>query len=424
MDVSDDGPRDPVATARLNDLKTRIETKTGATNVHRYTVPWREGGVQTADLTQFAQNVYASLGDVILRQIAELTSTSREAQEEEAHRAFGDERCHGFIGRTEPLADIASCLRGGASRVLAVVGPSGSGKSALMGEAVRRARETYGDDTVIARFIGATPESANILSLLANLVAEIRRRYRVPQRAAERSIDSEAPVDIERLTVAFHEELARATAERPLFIFLDALDQLARENGALECYWLPSVPNPHVRMILSTALPAGADAMFGTTAATEHSCSPQDPRAIVMTSLERRSSEIEQVRLEPLSADDGRTLVFQWLSDVGRALTSEQHEAILRAFANERNPLWLRAAIGESLRLASWDAAPNFRSDLPGLLRQALNHLSAEDEHGAVLVEHALAAIAPRPGRVGRGRSDGCPVGRRRGHERFPPPLA
>jgi hypothetical protein len=101
VDVLDDGTRDSAAVSQLNDLKTRIEAKIGATNVHRYTVPWRDGGLQPPDLAQFGEDVYLALKDVILRQIDELASTSHEAQEEEAHRAFGDERCRGFIGRTE-----------------------------------------------------------------------------------------------------------------------------------------------------------------------------------------------------------------------------------------------------------------------------------------------------------------------------------
>ena len=234
VDVSQDGTRDSNAMERLDDLKDRIEAKIGAPNVHRYTVPWREGGVQPTDLTQFGKDAYAALSQVILPQIVELTATSREAQEEETHRVFGDERCRGFIGRNEPLEQIAACLREGTGRIMAVVGPAGSGKSAVMAQAVRRARETYGEDgVVLARFIGATTDSANLLSLLGNLVAEIRRQYPAPAPApGEPSKDGEIPIDITLLTTAFYEALARPTAERPLFVFLDALDQLARGNGA------------------------------------------------------------------------------------------------------------------------------------------------------------------------------------------------
>ncbi|MGO8796943.1 MAG: AAA family ATPase [Candidatus Sulfotelmatobacter sp.] len=394
VDVATDGTRDPVAMARLDDLKTQIEAKLRTTNIHRYTLPWREGGVQPTDLTQFGADVYAVLKEVVLRQIGELTATSREAQEEQAHRAFGDDRCRGFIGRTEPLKAIAACLRGGVPRMLAVVGPAGSGKSAVMAEAVRRARVSYGEGAVIARFIGATPESANVLSLVSNLLTEIRRRYPAPPpTAGEQPKDGPIPIGIDALTAAFHEALSRPNDERPLFVFLDALDQLAPGNGALECRWLPGALNPHVRLILSAALPSATDTMSDSLPG-EPFLSSRDPRAIVIATLERRSSEIDLVRLEPLSADDGRALITQWLADAGRTLQHGQHEAVLGEFANEGNPLWLRVAMGECQRLASWDSPLVFNSGLPGLLLQVLKHLSAEDEHGSVLVERALAAIA------------------------------
>jgi WD40 repeat protein/tetratricopeptide (TPR) repeat protein len=394
VDVASDGTRDPVATARLDDLKTQIEAKLGTTNIHGYTVPWREGGVQPTDLTQFGADVYAALKEVVLRQIGELTATSREAQEEQAHRAFGDDRCRGFIGRTKALERAAAYLRGSNRGMLAVVGPSGSGKSAAMAEAVRRARVSYGEGAVIARFIGATPESANVLSLVSNLLTEIRRRYPAPPPSAGgQPKDGPIPIGIDALTAAFHEALSRPNDERPLFVFLDALDQLAPGDGALECRWLPGALNPHVRLILSAALPSATDAMSDSLPG-EPFLSSRDPRAIVIATLERRSSEIDLVRLEPLSADDGRALITQWLADAGRTLQHGQHEAVLGEFANEGNPLWLRVAMGECQCLASWDSPPVFNSGLPGLLLQVLKHLSAEDEHGSVLVERTLAAIA------------------------------
>ncbi len=78
----------------------------------------------------------------------------------------------------------------------------------------------------------------------------------------------------------------------------------------------------------------------------------------------------------------------------GRTLQSPQEEAILTSFALEGSPLWLRVAVNESQRLASWDSAPRFDPRLPALMRQVLDRLSAEDEHGHVIVERVLAAIA------------------------------
>ena len=337
-DVLDDRTRDPAATARLDALKTRIEAKIGAGNIHGYTAPWREGGVHAPDLTQFGQDVYAALRDVILVQISELTLESAEAREEDAHRAFGDGQCRGFLARTGPLADISTCLRDDSSGMLVVMGPAGSGKSALMAEAARRARETYGENAVLARFIGATPDSTNILSLLANLVKEIRRR--IPAQASadgERSSDGDIPFDIDALSMAFHEALSRATAERSLFVFLDALDQLAPANNALEGHWLPQALNPHCRVILSAALPIDTDAVLseGASSLSGFLLSPRDPRVVVTTALQRRHSDVRQIRLQPLAADDGLALIAQWLADADRKLQIEQHAAILGRFRVE-----------------------------------------------------------------------------------------
>jgi WD40 repeat protein len=395
VDLLDDGRRDPIAAVRQGALKARIAAKIGESNIHRYEVHWREG-MQPHDLTQFTADAYAALKGVILCQVAELTSVSREAEEEAAHRAFGEERRRGFIGRRETLAHMVTSLGEGAHRILAVLGPSGAGKSALMAEAVRLVRLTHGENAVIARFIGGTPDSANITALLRNLVAEIRRRYPAPVPVeGEPSVDREIPLEINPLIAVFHEALAKPTAERPLFIFLDALDQLTAGHGALEGPWLPSSLSPHVRLIVSAPSPADTDhAPPQRRDAADTSARAHDPRAAVVSTLNRRASEIQQILVEPLSMPTGQALADQWLADAGRTLQPRQMAAILASFRQEGLPLWLRVAVGQCGRLASWGDTPRFDPTLPALLTHVLDGLSAEVEHGAVLVERALGSLA------------------------------
>lgn len=42
------------------------------------------------------------------------------------------------------------------------------------------------------------------------------------------------------------------TADRPLIIFLDSLDQLSAEDGAHELAWLPDSVSAQCRVVLST----------------------------------------------------------------------------------------------------------------------------------------------------------------------------
>jgi len=137
---------------------------------------------------------------------------------------------------------------------LAVIGPSGSGKSAVMARAVQAAGQTRSGAQIIARYIGATPASSDLVQLLRNLVGEIRRRY--PAQAAT---DAEIPFEFNPLLTALYEALQRPTAGQPLWIILDALDQLTASHQAHALRWLPTTLPDHVRLVVSTALPQAED---------------------------------------------------------------------------------------------------------------------------------------------------------------------
>ena len=263
VDLGADGKRDPDAKGRLDKLKAAIQDHVGEAKVGRFRVPWRGHDVSEADLRQFCEQAWKQLSEVVERQIAALTKVSAGELEEQGHEHFGEERCRRFVGRGKPLARIASYLRDGADKPLAVVGPSGSGKSAVMARAVQTAGKEQSEAQIIARYIGATPASSDLIQLLRNLVEEIRRRYPAPEAKKPQSggggspklSDVEIPIELNPLLSAFHEAMQRPTSDRPLWIFIDALDQLTASHQAHRLTWLPAKLSDHVRLVVSAALP-------------------------------------------------------------------------------------------------------------------------------------------------------------------------
>ena len=130
-----------------------------------------------------------------------------------------------------------------------VHGPGGSGKSALMARAIQAAGETAPNAVLIQRFIGASPASVGLRALLGGLCQEIARAYGQPEALPEG--------EMKELIAAFAERLAFASAERPLSVFIDALDQLVSQDGAMPFEWLPPTLPPSVRLVVSVLDGAG-----------------------------------------------------------------------------------------------------------------------------------------------------------------------
>ncbi len=442
------------AARRLKKLKDRIGKHIGADSVCEYRVPRcaeitplekepesdvasdgriphppKPIGIQTKDLKEFCEKVWKQLSEVVEQQIAALAKVPPEELEERAHLEFGKERCRRFVGRGEPLERITAYLRQGSDKPLAVIGPSGSGKSAIMARAAQAAGKKKSITQIIARYIGtpirgpkpafvlaryigATPGSSDLIQLLRNLVVEIRRRYPLSVATEDSATPSErgdasggggkadisgaeVPFEFNPLVNAFHEALRRPTAEQPLWIFLDALDQLTASHNAHSLAWLPATLSEHVRLVVSAALPnvaeaGGADS--GTLAVGDRNST--DPRKEVMAALTARLHAGQRVLLAPLTVADGKRMLTDWLADAHRTLQPAQSQAILETFRVEGSPLWLRAAAEEAARLRSWQAPQSFGPTTPGLLGQVLDRLSREEEHGEMLVSRTLSYLA------------------------------
>jgi hypothetical protein len=280
------------------------------------------------------------------------------------HCDFANGLLRFFVGRETPLRAIGEYLAGEERRPLAVVAEGGAGKSALMAKALEQAKKTHPDAQTVYRFIGATPSSSDGRSLLAALCREISRRY---------GGDEEIPHDYNELASELEKRMALAVADRPLILFLDALDQLSEAHGARRLTWLPRQLPENVRVVVSTRR---AEDTFAAVTALQP----------------------EEVALGPMSREDGEDLLGLWLDDAGRTLTPEQRANVLDAFEKQRSggrPLYLKLAFEEARLWTSYTSLEHLEPGIDGVIRENLfDRLAHEENHGEDLVAKAIGYLA------------------------------
>jgi WD40 repeat protein len=306
--------------------------------------PFGEG-----DLDVLCQQVTASLTKIIETEISRFHSKSALEQEKEAHQSFARDRCKHFVGRQSVRVAIDEYLNSNDLQPLAVHGPSGSGKSAIMA----RASE---DREGIRRFIGATPEASSGLTLLRSLCREIGERY---------GQAGDLPATFNELVVTFQDRLKLATADRPLILYIDALDQLGPQDPAAAMNWLPRELPPYCRVVLSAI---------------------DVPAALVTAKL---------VPVEPFSVEEAGATLDLWLKDSARTLQRVQAEKLLESFSRSGLPLYLKLAFEGARLWRSFDPPDKcvLGEGLHGIIDRLFARLSERANHGAVLVSHALSYL-------------------------------
>jgi NACHT domain- and WD repeat-containing protein len=350
---------DPKVVQKQAELKERLRKQLSG-NVHEYTAQWQGHDPTLNHLDQMCEDVYGELSKVILAEVGILETVDPLEQEISAHEAFGQERARVFIGRTEILNAIEKYVIGNNSQPLAVWGASGSGKSALMAKAIEQTQK-HGLE-VIYRFIGATPESSIGRALLESLCRQLSRRFGEDE--------SHIPTEYTDLVQEFPKRLAMVKPDRPLVIFLDALDQLTESDHARNLAWLPAELPPGVHFIVST-LPGDC-----------------------LIALERKLPAVNRLEIQPLTVEEGKIILTKWLSGINRQLGKKQEGYLLGKFQQCSLPLYLKLAFEEARLWKSFEPWPELSNDIPGILRDLFKRLCLESNHGQMLVSYGLGYIA------------------------------
>jgi WD40 repeat protein len=363
-DFNADGTHDGEAGALLEDLKSRLCSRLGK-NAFDYQVEWTSVGPSTAHADRLCEDMLSSLRRVIDDEIERLDRYSHLDRERAAHGAFAKEHSDGFIGRARYLNLIAQYLDGGGDHPLCVFAAGGLGKSALAARAAIDAGTSHSGAVIVTRFIGVTSASAEPRSLLQDLCSEIGEAY---------GSTEPVPSSLQDLQRELPKRLELASAERPLIIFLDSLDQLAG-GAAGNLSWLPSRLPVGVRLVTTTR---------------------PGPLLDGLTSRQPKKLMIELARMPP---EEGGTLLDSWLLGCDRTLSSGQREEVLRRFADCGSPLYLRLAFEQARLWPSTLQEVRIGSDEPSIIEDLYQRLEAE--HGPEFVKHALGFLACTYERLG-----------------------
>jgi hypothetical protein len=321
-------------------------------------------------------DVWLQTSNIMLSEFEKFRETGSVEREREFHEQFGRERAtKSFVGRTQILKCLVNYInREGFQHPLVIWGNSGSGKSAIMAKAEEKAKRLKSPHNVVSRYIGATPNSLNIRLLLKGLCEEISQIYGLP-------IDT-SKTEFNEVVTTFQKCLEDAEkSSKKLIIFLDALDQLSSgDNDANKLAWMPAQKFENIRILVST-LP---DEVYG-----------------YYQNLSSLFPDCEKVEVQPMSIQDGNTLLDTWLQEAKRNLTPSQKQTIFDGFSRSGLPLFLKLAFEEAKHWHSYDPLPaGFASDLDdhlliaSTIRRFFNRISQEVNHGPILPEYALCYLA------------------------------
>lgn len=384
----------------LGALKSELEGRLPPDHILKYEVDW--SAVQSrngddapptnvdseADLATLCARVRDDLCKVIDQEISAFEAKPELERERDSHYEFAEKRSRYFVGRAEILQRISDYLTDRDTNApLIIHGQPGSGKTALLAKGLLdlvKSAIPNPQSSIAARFVGATPRSCDLRSLLTDLCQEI---------GVER-----VPTDMSELVTTFRDRLSPGQAsedeaarqirtEQEVVLFLDGVDQLNPTDNALLLKWLPRELAPGVKLVMS---------VMQTEKAEGEESREADPFDTV-----RHNWPDSMFALGGLAGSDAETLLQAWLKETRRALQDTQKQEVLDKFAGCPLPLYLKLAFEEARQWASYDGLPtrpdgscHVAGDIRGLIVDLFRRLEQPRRHGQTLPGRSLAYLA------------------------------
>jgi hypothetical protein len=268
-----------------------------------------------------------------------------------------------FSGREDVLKEISRNIYGSPDlNPLALIGASGSGKSSVMAKMIQETEDRFPDAVVVYRFIGATSTSSNLISLLQSVGGQVAEAFGTSLEAIAGEGSEKALHELSSLSEVFKKCLALGTTEKPVYIFLDALDQLSDNETAGSLYWIPSELPENTRLVVS-ALPE----------------------------LEPALSNTSTVELPVLNQLEAEQILEKWFRAIGRKLTPEQQQFLLEKFNKTGLAIYLKLAFEMAREWYSYSTGLKLQEDVKGVINDFFDSL--QDDHNEEFIKDAICLM-------------------------------
>jgi hypothetical protein len=349
---------------QLNNLKEKLKGKL-KNNYIPYNAEWAKDHTEMKDPKWFADEIYSRLENIIDLQIKEIVTTDEIQYEVHFHEEFKNRLTKHFQGRANILDTINKYLGSKTEkRMMSMIGASGSGKSSVMAEAVERftTKNKGNGSLIVYRFLGTTSPSSSIISLLQSVCGQIAEKFdtNIETLAGEGRKDSLH--DLYTMSEVFRKCLELATPDKPVAVFLDALDQLSDTDNAKSLTWLPNELPENARLVVS-ALPE----------------------------LEGVLSRTYIEHLPVLPKKEAEDILKQWLASVNRILTDEQSSYVLDKFKRTGLPIYLKLAFENARDWHHYDREHPMKEDVPGIINDFFDQLNSR--HHPEFVKNSISYL-------------------------------
>ncbi|CAF3244813.1 unnamed protein product, partial [Rotaria sp. Silwood2] len=223
--------------------------------------------------------------------------------------------------------------------------------------------------SVIIRFLGVTPSSSDIRRPLISIIEQICTIYHL-----------DLPSNLDNVKESFENILMQIPKNEHLILLLDAIDQLQIIDLKNLSIWLPTkFPSTNFKCIISTISEIEIERITIDIR--------QQLRNIY-------NNEIIEIEINSLDQNLAEQVLYYWLEQDQRCLTSIQYEWLKKKFISQHflTPLFLSLLYDQTLSWHSFDQIPDqaflairYTSDAIGYLYNKLGV-----KHGQVLFRRSM----------------------------------
>ena len=359
----------------LSDLRARVKALTPTSQFKEFSVPWCGGGISfdneqhCAYIRDLAAAFVAQTQAQVRFGLAKRRPLNAREREVFHHGAFALRRARAFFGRDEVRNAVKALMEAKGPVVRCLHGLSGTGKTSAMSVAAVDAKRRPGCLAVVVfRACGTSAASSGALELMCSVGAQIAEVYGLHH---QRYTDFDAQVS------EFHRCLSASTANRPLVLFIDSLDQLSDQNHERSdpWRWLPTDSKlmPHTTVVVSV-LP---DTKYG-----------------VFQAIRARLSVEWLLEIGGIGPLEALSVLTQWVANQRRQLQEEQLRSLEHQLreAQSVTMLHLRLIHDRVIKWRSYDAPQTLPSTVAGLIGIIFDDL--ERLHGKRLVAEIMGLLS------------------------------